>query len=135
MSGRKNVLPTYPIFVAGDMSQPSLTSLVTEIKYLDNVGIQLQWSGSPVGSFQIQVSADHNENAVGKGVTVAGQWTPLPISYFNGSSMTTVTSLPTSAGSPFYIDLTQLSAPYIRVVYTSVSGSGTLSGFITSKMI
>lgn len=135
MSGRKNVLPTYPIIIAGDMSLGSLTSIVTEISYLDNVGIQLQWTGSPVGSFEVQVSADYEQNDVGRGVINPGQWVSLAVTYFAAGQLTTSTTIPTSAGSPIYIDLTQLSAPYIRVVYTSASGSGILSGFITSKMI
>jgi len=132
---RKNVLPVHQIITAGDMSLTSVTSSVTEIKYLDNVGIQLQWTGSPVGTFQVQVSADHNENAVGTGVTSAGQWIPLAVSFLSSGSLTVATDIPTSGGSPIYMDLTQLSAPYIRVVYTKASGSGTLSAFITSKMI
>ncbi len=135
MSGRKNVLPVYQVIVAGDMSLTSVTSSITEIKYLDNVGIQLQWTGSPVGYFQVQVSADHNENAVGRGTTSTGQFVPLVVSFLSSGIMVQSTDIPTSSGSPIYLDLTQLSAPYIRVVYTKTSGSGTLSGYITSKMI
>lgn len=101
------------------MGEASLTSGVTDIQFLDDVGIQFTWSGSPTGTFAIQVSADYNQNEVGSGVINAGNWAPLTLSYWNGSAMVTGTSLPTSAGSPIYVDLALLSAPFIRAVYTN----------------
>jgi len=137
MSGRKNVLLPYKILTDGDMSTASLTSSVTEIKYLDDIGIQLDWTGSPVGSFAIQISADHKEYPVASPAktTTTGNWTPLTLTYWNGSSFVTDTSVPTSLGSPIFLDLALLSAPYIRVVYTKGSGSGTLQITITAKEI
>lgn len=134
MSGRKNTLRLYQNITAGDMSTLSVTSAITNIQTLDNVGIQLEWTGAPVGSFQIQVSADHAQDEFGN-VTNAGQWIPLTLSYLSGSSIVTAQSVPTTVGSPIYLDLNQLSAPWIQVVYTGASGSGTLNGFITAKQV
>ncbi len=134
MSGHKPNLRLFANIVAGDMSQATVTSTVTNVQQLDNIGIQLSWTGSPVGTFAIQVSADHAQDTEGN-VTAAGQWTPLVTSYLLSGNVTVAASIPTSAGSPIYVDITQVSAPWVRVVYTKGSGSGTLSGFITAKAV
>lgn len=131
---RKNNLLKFQLITAGDMSLSSLTSTITNIQFLDNIGIQLNFSGSPVGTLEVQVSADHAQDNEGN-VTVAGNWAPIPLSYILAGSMTVATSVPTSVGSPIYLDLNQLSAPYIRVVYTKTSGTGTLNAFITCKTV
>jgi hypothetical protein len=117
--------PIYAI-VNGDMSQPSLTSQVVEIKNQDNVGIQLDWTGSPTGTFAIQISSNHKQQQQGQDtdVTVPGSWTTLPL-----NPAITATGSPDTA----YVDLNQMSAMYVRVVYTMVSGSGTLNCVIVAK--
>lgn len=116
------------------MSLASLTSAVTDIQFLDDIGIQFTWSGSPVGSFAIQVSADYSQDLNGN-VQNAGHWVPLTFTYWNGVTFVTDTSVPTSVGSPIYVDLALLSAPYIRAVYTKASGTGSLTTTITAKML
>jgi hypothetical protein len=113
-----------------------ITSSAVNIQFMDNVGVQLNFSGSPVGTFQVQVSADYAFDEIGN-VTVenSGNWTPVTLSYLLGGTLTFATSVPTSQGSPIYLDLNQLSAPWLRVVYTNSSGSGTLNCFVTGKEI
>lgn len=132
MSDRKNNILKFPIINAGNMASASLTSSVTSIQYLDDIGLQFTWTASPVGTFAIQVSADYSQDTNGN-VTAAGNWTPLTLSYWNGTTLVTGTTLPTSVGSPIYVDLTLLSAPWIRVVYTKTSGTGSLTALITAK--
>lgn len=127
MSGRKNVLKKYQTVTNGDMSG-NITSSITALAYLDNVGYQFNISGTPTGTLQVQVSADHAQDEFGN-VTVAGNWVPLT---FNGSANVVITA---GSPSPIYLDLNQLSAPWIRAVYTATSGSGTLNAFITAKML
>ena len=122
MSGRKNNLLKFQTVTNGDMSTTSITSAITNIQFLDNVGIQFNWTGSPTGTFSIQVSADYAQDNNGN-VTNPGNWAPLNL------------SMSTTGGSPLYADLNQLSAPWIRAVYTRSAGSGTLQVFITAKMI
>jgi hypothetical protein len=133
MSGSKNILKQYHSVINGDMSAV-ITSPITDISFLDNIGIQLDFSGSPSGSFAIQISADYSQDASGN-VKNAGSWVPLVLTYFTGSAFTSATSVPTYVGSPIYLDLTQLSAPYIRVVYTPSGGSGALNVYVTAKML
>lgn len=103
----------------------NVTGAVTNIQYLDNIGIQLNFTGTPVGTFHVQVSADYDQTAEGE-VVSAGNWINM-----------TLSPPPIASGSPdqIYIDILPTSAPWIRVVYTRTSGTGTLNGFITAKMI
>ena len=105
------------------MASATLTSSVVEIRNQDNVGIQLSWTGTPVGTFAVQISINHAQDASGN-VTVAGDWVTLTLSPSIAAAGT-----PDSA----IIDLNQMSASYIRVVYTRTSGTGTLNAYITAK--
>jgi hypothetical protein len=135
MSHRKNTLLSYQTISAGAMTGTStLTSAVTNTQFLDNIGYQFVWSGSPAGTIALQVSADYAQDLNGN-VTNTGNWAPLTFTYWNGSAFVTATSIPTSAGSPVYLDLALLSAPWIRAVYTNASGTGTLTATITAKEI
>jgi hypothetical protein len=133
MSGRKNTLRQFQNITNANMSG-TITSPVTSIQWLDNIGIQLIFSGSPVGSFSVQVSASYSQDLEGN-VTNTGTWSPVLLTYWNGSTAVQGLSIPTSVGSPIYVDLNQLSSPWIQVVYTPVSGTGTLNAFITAKEI
>lgn len=129
MSDRHNQIKKTQTFTNAVMSS-SPSSLITSIQFLDNIGYQLEWTGSPVGNFQVLISADYDPNQ-----DIAGQWIPLLFTYYNGSAFITSYDIPTSMGSPYYIDLSFLSAPYLQVTYTNTSGSGTLNGFLTAKAL
>jgi hypothetical protein len=103
----------------------NITSSATNIAYLDNIGVQFNFTGAPVGTFKIEVSTDYNEDTQ-KNIINPGSWTPL-----------TLSPAPTAAASAstIYIDMNQLSAPWIRSGYTASSGSGVLSAFVTGKMV
>ncbi len=134
MSGRKSNLESYKTITAGDMSG-TVTSLVTNIRFLDDIGYQFVWTGSPTGNIAIQVSADYDQDTSSPpNVLKAGNWVPLTFTYWNGSAFVTATSIPTSVASPVYIDLALLSAPWIRAQYTG-TGVGSLTATITGKMI
>lgn len=111
MSIGKRVLAPYHIIKAQSMVG-NILSPVTSIQYGDNVGIQLNWTGTPNGSFFVQVSLD-NVNFIP--ITL-----PTPV---------------TAAGtaSSAYISLNQLDAAYIQFGYTAASSTGTLDAYITWK--
>lgn len=123
MSNRKSNLRQWQMVTAGDMSA-AITSDVTNIQFLDNIGIQLNFTGTPTGTFQVQVSADFARDDGGR-VTNAGNWIPLVLS-----------PVPAATGTAgfIYIDIIQTSAPWIRVTYSG-TGAGSLNAFITAKMI
>lgn len=107
----------------GDMSG-SITSRVTGVQYLDNIAIQLNvTTADAVGTFEVQVSLDYAQDSQGN-VTNAGNWIGL-----NLSGTPTVAS----TNEQFFIDINQVPAPWVRVVYTRTSGTGTVQGFISAK--
>lgn len=111
---RKNVIAPISIITAGDMSQATLTSSVTNLQYLDNVGIQFIFTGSPTGTFSVEVSNDNSN------------WTALSLS---------PTPAATGSAGNQYVDLNQLSAAWIRAKYTKSSGTGSLTALLTAKEI
>ena len=117
-----NLLKPVKIFTAADMSG-NLISAVVEIKNQDNIGVQLHWTGTPTGSFSVQISSDHEQDINGN-VQVPGNWVSLPLNPAISAS---------GSGDDAYVDLNQLSAQYMRVTYTAVSGSGVLDGIIVAK--
>lgn len=139
MSGRKNTLRKFNTIAAGDMSQATLTSAVTDIQFLDDVGVQFTWTGSPVGEFSVEVSADYEQDGTVSPPVIknAGNWAPLTFTYWDvgGSAFVTAQAIPTSVGSPIYLDMALLSSPWIRCKYTKVSGTGTLVATITAKEV
>ena len=128
MSGRKNVLYTYedPLLTAASMAA-SITGTPININFMDNVGIQLKWTGAnPIGAITFQVSLDYDINT-----PTLGTWTTIQLTPGNNLTVS-------PAGTPdnAYVDLNQLSASWIRVVYTTAGGSvGALTANIAAKMI
>lgn len=103
----------------------NITSAATAIHFLDDIGVQFNFTGAPVGTFQVQVSIDYMQDQEGN-IQNPGNWIPI-----------TLTPTPVAAGVPgqIYIDLNMLSSPWIRVAYVFTSGSGTLNAFITGKEV
>lgn len=120
MAGKS--LPTFQIFTAGVMTGTNvLTSTVTNIQNLDNVAIELIWTGTPNGTFTVDGSLDY---ALTNGA--AGTWVSL-----------TLSPAPAAAGSASnaLINLNGLAFPWIRVTYTNASSTGTLTGYISGKAV
>lgn len=120
MGSTKNFLKNYKIIDAQSMGA-DVTSSVTNIQVIDNVGIQISFTTSDaVGTFYVQISADYDAHLG------TGTWINLDLS-----------STPTaaSANADYYLDLNQLSAPWIRLFYDRTSGTGTLNAYITGKMV
>lgn len=103
----------------------TLTSSVVDISTLDNIGVQMNFTGTPTGTFAVEVSADYRQDFLGN-VLVVGNWIPVALS-----------TPPVASGSAgnIYVDLLPLSAPYLRVQYTNTAGSGVLNVFVTGKTI
>lgn len=117
----KKVLKKALVVSAGDMSG-NLTSNVVDIEFLDNIGIQLNFTGTPTGTFGVQISMDYNPQ------TGSGFWIDLTLP-------TTPAAVAAGAANQIYIDLIQLTAPYIRCKYTATSGAGSLDAYINGKEI
>lgn len=115
-----------PVHIIDNVSTAtSITSGAVEILLQDNIGIQLKWSGTTAGTFAFQISADHLEDAEGN-ILNAGNWISL-----------TVSPPIVAAGSPddAYVDFNQLSARYIRIVFTRSGGTGALNAYVIGKAV
>lgn len=133
MSGRINALKTFQIITAGDASQATVTSAVTNILYMNTVAVQMNITGAPVGAFAIQVSCDYSQDAEGN-VTNAGNWVTVvtqsnPLFWINGNNQTLAITGPTN----IVVTLLSMPTPWMRVVYTKTSGTGAINAFITAK--
>ncbi len=120
----KSILSKHQNITDGDMAG-DITSEVTNIQNQDNIAIQANFTGVPVGTFSVQVSIDYAQDFLGN-VTNPGNWNDLLLSS---------TPAATGASGSIYIDINQLSAPWIRLFYDATSGTGTLNSFITAKRL
>lgn len=103
----------------------NVTSAISNIQFLDNIGFQLHFTGTPTGTFSVEISANYAQDSQGV-VTNVGNWVALNLSSSPAAS---------GAAGDIYLDLNQLSAPWIRVKYTFASGTGTLNGWIAAKEV
>ena len=108
----KRTIDTYHAVVNGDMSS-SITSPLTDILNADRVSYQISFTGSPTGTFSVQIS---NDKSI---------WEDMTLSVAI-----------TAVGSPdnHFIDC-ETAAKYIRLVYTRASGSGVLNVKLVAKSI
>lgn len=129
MSTRSNLRPQ-PVIVNGDMSQASLTSLVTILQSLTVGSYSYSWAGtSPVGVVSVQISNDYK--ADGSNVINAGTWTTI---YFTLNGSTVVNSVPVTGNSGTGIIEWSTGAYAIRTIYTKTSGVGTIQAVINGKV-
>lgn len=122
----KTILRSYQVVTNGNMNS-NITSPPTNIQMLDDVGYSVAWTGTPTGTFSVQISADYTPGTYPSDYPAnPGTWTTLTLS--NPIAAT---------GSPDngYIDMALLSAPWIRLVYTFTSGSGMLQVWVTGKSL
>lgn len=125
MSARKNALDTFPIFDSTTgtamTGTATLTSNPTVLKYLDNVCIDLGFTGTPNGTFTVQTSLDYNPAQ-----PTLATWRDL-----------TLSAVPMAVGvaDNHQIFLNQVSFYAVRVKYVNTSGTGVLSGKIAAKMV
>lgn len=108
----KNAIDYTAYIEAGDMSG-TITGDATNILHLDRVGYAINFTGSPTGTFSVEVSNDGT----------------------NWIEMTLSTAI-TAAGSAddHFIDV-ETAAKLIRLKYTFTSGTGSLNVSLTAKNI
>lgn len=118
------ILAPFSVITNGDMST-TLTSKVTVIQNVSMVSYTVAWTGSsPVGVVTVQASNDYTQNADGT-VRNAGTWVTLPL------SSTASVSGNTDSG---VIDIDATAIYALRLIYTPVSGTGTLNATINGKV-
>lgn len=116
----KNAVNPFKLIDAGDMSG-NLTAVVANgvfqngVLYLDNIGFQYIWTGTPTGTIALQFSQDGTN------------WTTMVLS-------PAITQPAGSAGNDGS-NVNQFPYKYIRVTYTRSSGSGSLTVWMSAKEI
>lgn len=123
----KTFIKPFNVLLNGDMSQTTLTSAITATQMVDNIGYQINFTGAPVGTFAFQISQDYEPGRSPNSEPLnAGNWVTIPVS---------PSIVASGSADSAYVDLNQMSAPYVRVVYTKTSGTGTLNVFVTAKSL
>lgn len=104
----------YHLINAGSMTGTSvITSSSQNVENLDNIGLQVDWTGTPTGTIEVQGSVDK--------VT------------FYSLTFNPVLAQPAGSASGYLINLNQFPWPWLRVKYTNASGTGSLSVWLFSK--
>ena len=116
----KNALKPFQMIVSGDMSA-DITGTPTNIMFMDNVSIELQFTGTPTGTFYVDVSNTYDPIS-----NPTPTWITLPLS---------PTPVATGVAGVVGIDYNQSGFEWVRVRYTRTSGSGTLDGYIAVKAV
>lgn len=111
--------------VNGDMSD-DIVSAVSSVRYQDNVGFQVVWTGDAVGTFAVETSDNYSVDAGGN-VSNAGDWIAL--------TFDPVLAAAAGVAGKFRIDVNQTGTLWVRLTYTSASGTGTLNVYTTVKVV
>jgi len=120
MAGKKDT-NNHQLIVGASMAD-SFTSSAVMIRWQDNVGLQLKWSGTPTGVFTVECSNNRYPET-----NQAGDFYSLTFS----PSL----DQPAGAAGGYLINLNQVPFSWVRVVYTRSSGTGTLDCWLTSKEV
>lgn len=99
---------------AGAMaSTNTVYSNIQDITNIDNVGLELAWTGTPTGTIQVMVSSS--------GLA------------FYPLSFSPALAQPIGSAGGYVISLNQVPWRYFFVQYTNSSGSGSLTAYVTQK--
>lgn len=130
MSDRPLIQPNTitPLVNAVSMAS-AITSAPTNINKLPGLSYDLVWTGTPTGTFAVQVSNSYTQNPDGS-AAAAGSWNSLPSSAFTGT-------YPVPAGSAGFgfLDVVGTEAAWARLVYTASGGSGNLTVVVAAKVL
>lgn len=93
--------------VAGAMASTNVIySQIIDVSVMDNIGLELTWSGTPVGVFEVQVS---NSGA-----------------HFYSLTFDPVLTQPAGSAGGYVVNIEQQAFKYIMLKYANTSGSGSL---------
>ena len=130
MSDRPLIAPNLlnPLINAQSMAT-SITGPATIIQRLPGISYDISWTGTPTGTFQVQVSNTYSTSQNGTEAS-SGNWTTLPAGAFQGT-------YPVPSGSPGngFLDVVGTEAYAVRLVYTASSGTGTLTVVPAAKVL
>lgn len=130
MADRPVIYPNLNVPIVNAVSMAaSITSSPTNINRLPGLSYDIIWTGSPVGTFQVQVSNTYSQNPDGT-VHNAGNWNTLPTASFTGTY-----PVPAGSGGNGFLDVVGTEAAWCRLVYTRTSGTGALTVVPAAKVL
>lgn len=112
MAGRKNVLFPFHLTIDASMGLNVFSDAIN-VQWLDNIYFTVNFTGTPTGTFYVEGSGDGGVN-----------WQRVRL-----------LTNPVASGAPdsVGIEINQAPMPLLRVVYSRISGSGTMNVFVTAK--
>jgi hypothetical protein len=120
--------------VSGQSTAANYTSPAYSVLDIDLQSIQIDYTGSPSGTFAILGSSNHVEQPSGNGtqVLVAGTFANLYFSV-NGASPSASVAVPANP-SPIIFDMFGSGVGYIQIQWTG-SGAGSFTAVVTGKRL
>jgi hypothetical protein len=129
LSNRPTIFPELdkPVVFAASMAT-QIISPPTNINMQPGISYDLAWTGSPTGTFAVQVSNTYRQSAGGT-VINAGNWNTLPTSSFTGTY-----PVPAGSAGNGFLDVVGTEAAWVRIVYNPSGGTGNLTVVPASKV-
>ncbi|NDC96076.1 hypothetical protein EB077_12280 [bacterium] len=124
MSGSRARLVSAQIFNAASMTGTGVNlSSEVDVSQAEIAAIELVWTGTPTGTFQIQAAVQVLGGGAAGGTGAGVTWQNI------------ISPAPTASGAAgqHLINLSDFGFSKLRVEYTNASGTGTLNGYITVK--
>lgn len=119
-------IKTQQVFASTAISGTNtVTSTVSEIQHIDQIGFQLSTDSDAYGTITLQVSADYDP------VLNSGTFVNLPVTYQFYDSV----SIANGVLSADLMIANDVPFPYCRLSYTNTSGDGYLSATASLKGI
>lgn len=106
----------------------SFSTLGISLKKVGQLSIYAKYTGTPTGTWTIEVSLNRKEGMQGNFTDADGDWIPLIAAQFTGTL-----PVPAGAGATFLIIVPYSPFRRIRVTYTRGSGTGTADIWINGQ--
>lgn len=95
------------LLIGAMASTNTIYTQIIDISRMDNAGLEVTWTGTPTGTFQVMVS--------NSGIN------------FYALTFSPALAQPAGSASGYAVDLNQLPFKYLMLQYTNTSGSGSLT--------
>ena len=105
----------------------TISSLITNINMIPIVSYTVVWTGSPTGTLVVQVCNDY--------VPSPGGVLIPPVNAGSWKTLTTPSSVSLGgAGGSTFLDVPVTAAAWIKLLYTSSSGTGNINATLAGKV-